>query len=256
MSDRFEDLQPGAHAPGPPPAHPAGDEPSEKSAGERLAERDRTHPEPAGPPKPPRQRNKYAWAVGILFVMALSVMLFVQTLPNSGDSLFGPERGTRLKAFAAPSALGTLEGDANVCQKVPCPEGAGAEPACELRSEEIVNMCELRKRPLVLTFMFDRGADCEPQVDRTERVKDSLPQVQFATVYFSRKERDEIRRLVQARGWTQPVAVDADGAVANLYGVGGCPTTIFARAGGRVADVELGNLTEEELRQGAERIAQ
>ena len=80
--------------------------------------------------------------------------------------------------------------------------------------------------------MFDRGADCEPQVDRTERVKDSVPQVQFATVFFSRKERDEIRRLVEARGWTQPVAVDADGAVANLYGVGGCPTTIFARAGG------------------------
>ena len=61
---------------------------------------------------------------------------------------------------------------------------------------------------------------------------------------------------MQARGWTQPVAVDADGAVANLYGVGGCPTTIFARPGGRVADVELGNLTEEELRQGAELIAQ
>jgi hypothetical protein len=82
-----------------------------------------------------------------------------------------------------------------------------------------------------------------------------MPQVQFATVYFSRKDREEIRRIVEARGWTQPVAVDPDGAVANLYGVGGCPTTIFARAGGTVADVELGNLTEDELRAKAERIA-
>jgi hypothetical protein len=239
--DRFEDL--------------GGSNGSSKSVGERLAERDRIHPEPAGPPERPRATNKYAWAVGIVFVMILSVLLFVETLPNSGDSLFGPKPGTRIKAFAAPDALGNLEGDANVCQKEPCPEGSGPVPACEVRSEDAVNVCELRERPLVLTFFFDRGADCEPQVDRTERAKDSVPQVQFATVYFSRKDRDEIRRVVEARGWTQPVAVDPDGAVANLYGVGGCPTTIFARAGGRVADVELGNLTEDQLRAKAERIA-
>jgi hypothetical protein len=228
---------------------------SDQSIGERLAERDRTHPEPARPPERPRATNKYAWAVGIVFVMILSVLLFVETLPNSGESLFGPKPGSLLKAFAAPSALGNLEGDANVCQKEPCPDGAGELPACDVRSDEVVNVCQLRERPLVLTFFFDRGADCEPQVDRTERVRGSVPQVQFATVYFSRKDRDEIRRIVEARGWTQPVAVDRDGAVANLYGVGGCPTTIFARAGGRVADVELGNLTEDELRAKAERIS-
>lgn len=239
--DRFEDLR--------------SSNGSERTVGERLEERDRTHPEPAGPPKRPRATNKYAWAVGIVFVMILSVLLFVETLPNSGESLFGPKPGTRMKAFAAPSALGNVEGDANVCQKEPCPDGAGEIPACEVRSEQVVNLCELRRRPVVLTFFFDRGADCEPQIDRTERVKDSVPDVQFATVYFSRKERDEIRRVVEARGWTQPVAVDQDGAVANLYAVGGCPTTIFARAGGKVADVELGNLTEDQLRAKAQRIA-
>jgi hypothetical protein len=239
--DRFDDLR--------------SSNGSERSVGERLEERDRTHPEPAGPPERPRPTNKYAWAVGIVFVMILSVLLFVQTLPNSGESLFGPKPGTRLKAFAAPNALGNLEGDANVCQKEPCPEDLGEVPACEVRVEGVVNVCELRKRPLVLTFFFDRGADCEPQIDRTERVKDSVPQVQFATVYFSRKDRDEIRRVVEARGWTQPVAIDRDGGLVNLYGVGGCPTTVFARAGGRVADVELGNLTEDQLRAKAERIA-
>jgi hypothetical protein len=250
--DRFEDLQRGARGPGPPAADPGGEGPS---VGDRLAERDRTHPEPAGPPERPRPRNKYAWAVGILFVMVLSVLLFVQTLPNSGEGLFGPERGTTLKDFATPSVRSDLEGDANVCQKAPCPEGAGDTPACELRSEDVVNVCELRRRPLVLTFIFDRGADCYPQVDRTERVKSDVDDVQFATVYFSRKERSEIRRLVEARGWTQPIGVDEDGGVVNLYGIGGCPTTIFARAGGKVADVELGNLTEAELRAKAQRIS-
>jgi hypothetical protein len=106
----------------------------------------------------------------------------------------------------------------------------------------------------VITFVFDRGADCFPQVDRAERARGSVPGVRFVTVYFSRKERSEIRNLVRARNWTQPVALDSDGQVANLYGVGGCPTTVFARAGGRVARTRLGNLTEAQLRRGAQRL--
>jgi hypothetical protein len=187
--------------------------------------------------------------------MGLSVLLFTTTLPNTGEGLEGPEPGTRLKAFAAPSALGEKEGQANVCQRrSECNERSGSVPACEVRGRDVVNLCELRRRPLVLTFVFDRGADCLPQVDRTERVRDDLAGVEFATVFFSRKDRDELRRIVQGRGWRQPVAIDEDGAVANLYGVGGCPTTVFARAGGRVMDTELGNLTEARLRRQAERL--
>jgi hypothetical protein len=221
------------------------------SVGERLAERDRTHPEPARRPEVPRPGNKYAWLVAILMFMGLGVLLFAQTLPNEGEGLEGPPQGSRLKAFAAPSALGNLEGDANVCQREPCPEQAGGEPACALTSGEVVNICELRRKPLVLTVIFDRGADCYPQVDRTERVRDDFEGVNFATLFFTHKERAEVRNLVRARGWRQPVAVDRDGAVTNLYGVGGCPTTIFARAGGRVVDTELGNVTEDELRRRA-----
>ena len=224
------------------------------SVGERLAERDRTHPEPAGRPEVPRPGNKYAWAVGILMVMVLAVVLFVQTIPNRGEGLTGPEPGSRLEAFAAPNALGDLEGAANVCQRRPCPEQAGRVPACEVVSDEVVNLCELRKRPLVLTFIFDRGADCLPQVDRTERVRGEVEGVRFATLYFSRKDRDELRELVARRGWRQPVALDEDGAVANLYGLGGCPITIFARRGGRVVETRIGNLTESQLRRSARRL--
>ncbi|MDQ5832476.1 MAG: hypothetical protein M3550_05375, partial [Actinomycetota bacterium] len=58
--------------------------------GERLAERDRTHPEPGGRPEVPRAGNKYAWLVGFLMLMVLGVLLFVQTLPNRGEGLDGP----------------------------------------------------------------------------------------------------------------------------------------------------------------------
>jgi hypothetical protein len=237
--DRFEDL---------------GGEGRRADIGERLAERDRTHPEPVRRPEVPRPGNKYAWLVGILMLMGLGVLLFAQTLPNQGEGLEGPEPGSRLKAFAAPSALSGLEGDANVCQREPCPDQAGGSPACELVSEDVVNLCELRREPLVLTVIFDRGADCYPQVDRAERVSRRLDGVGFATLFFTRKEREEVRRLVEGRGWRQPVAIDRDGAVVNLYGVGGCPTTVFARAGGRVAATKLGNLTEAQLTRQAERL--
>ena len=232
--DRFEDLSPG----------------------DRLAERDRTHPEPMRRPEMPQAGNKYAWLVGIVLFMGLAVLLFVQTIPNSGEGLEGPPVGKRLKAFAAPSATGDLSGDANVCQKEPCPKQAGERPACELVSKDVVNLCELRKRPLVLTFIFDRGADCLPQVDRTERARRRLTGVNFATVFFSRdKSRDELRGVVEGRGWKQPVAVDEDGALANIYGIGGCPTTVFARAGGRVASTEIGNITEAEIERRAKRLS-
>jgi hypothetical protein len=230
--DRFEDL----------------------SVGDRLAERDRTHPEPVRRPEVPRQGNKYAWLVGILMFMVLGVLVFVQTIPNRGESLFGPQAGDRLPSFAAPLATSDLEADANICQKRPCPEDAGNVPACRVHREDVFNVCELRDRPLVMTFVFDRGADCFPQVDRTERVRDSVPGVRFVTVYFSHKDRSDVQGLIRARGWTQPVALDSDGQVANLYRVGGCPTTVFARTGGRVARTRLGNLTEAELRRAAERL--
>lgn len=223
--------------------------------GDELAERDRTHPEQPRRPDVPRPGNKYAWAVGIVMLMVLGIVLFFQTLPNEGSGSGGPPRGSTVDAFAAPDALGPQEGAANVCQSAAnCNGKNGKVPACDVVGEGVVNVCQLRRKPLVLTFIFDRGADCYPQVDRTERVLGDLPGVNFATVFFTHKKRDQVRALVQERGWRQPVAIDEDGAVANLYRVGGCPTTVFARAGGRVATTKLGNLTEDQLRRLATRI--
>ena len=237
--DRFEDL---------------GGEQRRAEIGDQLAERDRTHPEQARRPEVPRPGNKYAWAVGIVAVMGLGILLFVQTLPNQGKGLAGPPLNHVIRPFAVPNALGDLEGAANVCAKREnCNDRAGKVPACTLQSKEVVNVCELRRRPLVLTFIFDRGADCYPQVDRTERVMPSLPGVNFATVFFTHKARDEVRAIVRERGWRQPVGVDRDGAVANLYGIGGCPTTVFTRAGGSVVATKLGNLTEDQVRRLARR---
>jgi len=55
------------------------------------------------------------------------------------------------------------------------------------------------------------------------------------------------------RRWSEPVAVDEDGSLVNLYGVGVCPVTVFARDG-RVRESNVGNLTEAELRTKTERL--
>jgi hypothetical protein len=247
--DRFDDL-------GRPPAEDeARGAERRESIGDQLAERDRTHPEPSeGPPEVPRPGNKYAWVVGIAMLMILGAVLFSQTISNSPEGLFGPPAGRQAPDFALPLALGSLEGDANLCQKAPCPEGAGKRPACSLTSAEVLNICTLRRRPLILTFIVDRGADCFPQVDRTERVKKRLPDVAFATVYFTHKDRDEAREVVRNRGWTQPVGLDREGDVTTSYGIGVCPSTVFMRRGGIVAQTALGNLTEEQLLRKARRI--
>jgi hypothetical protein len=220
--------------------------------GEELAERDRTHPEPRRP-EVPRPGNKYAWAVGIVMVMILGVVLFTQTLPNAGEGLQGPAVGERVPAFAAADALGNKEEeDANVCQKAPCNPQAGVQPACDLRGDGVVTVCPRDSGALVLTFVVTRGTDCEPQVDRVERVRRTLPDVDFVTV-LSGDSREEARGLAKARRWQQPVAVDGDGSVVNLYGVGVCPFTIFARDG-VVKRTDIGNLTEAQLRRRAERL--
>jgi hypothetical protein len=239
--DRFSDLGPDG-------------EPDRRSAAERFEERDRTHPEPdAKPPEVPRPSSRYAWVVGVAFLIVI-IVAGISSIPNKGKSLFGPRPQSRLPKFSAPLALSGLQGDANVCQHDPCPKNAGPEPACAALSPRVLNSCKLAERPLVLTFAFDRGADCFPQVDRAQRALPRLRGVSVATVYFSRNPWKEIRNNVRSRRWTMPVAVDHDGAVTNLYRVGGCPTTVFAHRGGRVLETRLGPLTENQLVAEARRL--
>jgi hypothetical protein len=229
-----------------------GDRFEDLSAGERLAERDRTHPEPVARPEVPRPGNKYAWAVGIVMLMGLGVLLFAETLPNQGKGLKGPEPGQRLPAFAAVTAAGDKDGDANVCQRKPCNKNAGKLPACDVRGNGIVTVCPRERGARVMTFVVTRGTDCEPQVDRVERIRDEFPTVRFVTV-LSGDSKSEAKNLALARRWHQPVAVDTDGSLVNLYGVGVCPITVFARDG-RVRATKVGNLTEAQLRDRTRRL--
>lgn len=259
--DRFGDLGPRAErSPSARPRDPLlGDDP--RPAAERLAELDAARPEEplrnAGPPDRPsplrRRGGRYVGIVAVVFAALVVVAAFNSALDlgGDGDLLRGPPPGSILPDFAAPLATGSLEGDANVRQRAgEGDDAAGARPACEVRGPQIVNVCELRERPLVLTFIVTRGTDCATQLGALERVRREYPGVAFAAV-VSGSDREDVAELVRERDVTMPVAVDPDGVLVNLFRVGVCPTTVIAERGGRVREARLGNLDESRLRAAA-----
>jgi thiol-disulfide isomerase/thioredoxin len=110
-----------------------------------------------------------------------------------------------------------------------------------------IRVCELFDRPLVLSFWFTRGGDCEAQEDVFEAVyRRFRDRVNFLAIDV-RDDTDEVRRLVSERGWTHPIGLDRDGALSNLYRIGGCPTFIYVYPGGILQATTIGELDQQQL---------
>jgi hypothetical protein len=199
-------------------------------------------------------RDRYSLAVGAIFAVVILVA-FLNTVGEEGQTLGLDEAPPRwaLPEFAVPVAAGELEGDANVAQDdcetsaTPCPAEARRTPACKIRGAEVIRVCDFFGRPLVLSFWFTRGGDCVEQQDVVDRVHARYRgRVGFLSLDI-RDDRDTVRDLVRAHGWTMPVGYDRDGAVASLYRVGGCPTFAYVYPGGTLQDAGIGELTADEL---------
>ncbi len=209
----------------------------------------------------PRRTTVYSLIVGIAFV-ALIVVAGINTISNeSGGVLGASEEGDLpLSQFAVPDARLGTEGDANIAQddcdaaQIPCPEESRRTPACEVVVPGAIRVCDLFDRPLVLSFWFTRGGDCEDQEDVFERAYRAYDgRVNFLAIDV-RDGADEVRRLIEERGWTHPVGLDRDGALANLYRVGGCPTFVYAFPGGILQSTSIGELTDEQLSARVEQL--
>lgn len=230
--DRFGDL--GEERPKQSAAErlAAGDE-AELAAERRLAER-----------QAPKPSSAYTWVVGVVFLLLIAVAGANTLGGGSGEGLRGPGRGDVIAPFAAPLATGALDADVNLKADRDQP---GGTLACDVHVPSALNGCDLRKRASVIVFAGTRGADCLPGFDRIERVRKDFREVAFAGILI-RMNRDEAAKAVRKGGWGFPVAFDRDGQLTNVYGVGVCPATVFARKGGRVVTTKLGALSEAELR--------
>jgi hypothetical protein len=208
---------------------------------EPAAPRDRP---PAPPPAPPaRLAANATWIAGVLAVLIIAYIT-LNTIRTEGPGGRGVAAGKALPPFAMPLAGSDLEGDSNV-SRVPG-EGA-AHAACEVRGAKVLNSCELAEQgPVALVFFAEPSEDCKRQVDVLDRVVRDFPNVRAGAVSI-RGDRDKVREAIRERGWRLPVGYDRDGAVANAYAVGICPTITFARRGGKVASTSYSFLDETAL---------
>ena len=171
--------------------------------------------------------------------MALIAYASLNTLRTDSVGSQGLKIGAKVPPFAAPLALGTIEGDVNVARKAN-QGSAGRRPACSVRGPQILNSCELAEGgPFVLAFLATRGTQCTRELDRLARVRARHPRVQVAAVSI-RGDRDDLRALVRRHGWRFPVAWDRDGILANLFGVAVCPQLTYALPGGVVQATSVG----------------
>jgi hypothetical protein len=208
-------------------------------------------------------RDRYSIVAGLIF-LAVIVVATVNTIEGGGpgktlglDEL--PPRWP-LPEFAVPAAGGQLEGDANVAQDdcetstIPCPEASQRAPACQIDTPEAIRVCDLFDRPLVISFWFSKGDGCVVQQDLVERVfRRYRGKVNFLSLDI-RDDRDTVRDLIRQRDWTMPVGYDRDGAVGSLYGIGGCPTFLYAFPGGTMQSTSVGELSAAGLSERVDRL--
>ena len=208
-------------------------------------------------------RDRYSFVVGLLF-LAVIVVATVNTLGGGGggETLGLDQFPARwpLPEFAVPAGAGGLEGDANVAQddcessSVPCPQDARRTPACRIQTKGAIRVCDFFDRPLVISFWFTKGDGCVDQQDLVQAVYGRYRErVGFLSLDI-RDSRDTLRDLIRQHGWTMPIGYDRDGAVATLYGVGGCPTFAYVYPGGTLQSASIGDLTAAQLSTRIDRL--
>src|SRR3954452_4104662 len=185
--------------------------------------------------------------------IALIAVAGINTIRTKDKGVLGAtnEGDAPLAQFAVPDARSGVGGDANIAQddcdsaRIPCPSGSRRTPACRVSVQGAIRVCDLFDRPLVLSFWFTRGGDCEDQEDVFERAyRRFSPRVNFLAVDV-RDPDSEVKKLIAERHWTHPIGLDRDGALSNLYRVGGSPPFVYAYPGGILQATSIGQLDDQ-----------
>jgi thiol-disulfide isomerase/thioredoxin len=208
-----------------------------------------------------RRASAYSLIVGIVFI-AVIVVAGVNVISTEDKGVLGAsnEGEAPLGQFAVPSARTGASGDANLAQddcdaaRIPCPEESRRTPACQVDVPGAIRVCDLFDKPLVLSFWFTRGGDCEDQEDVFERAYRAYSdRVNFLAIDV-RDDEAEVRKLIEQRHWTHPIGLDRDGALSNLYRVGGCPTFVYAYPGGILQATSIGELDDQQFSSKVDRL--
>ncbi|HEX5956657.1 MAG TPA: hypothetical protein VFY37_12025 [Solirubrobacterales bacterium] len=211
-----------------------------------------------------RPSSRYSAFVGLAFI-ALIVIAAINTFESNEGGVLGADEtqvGEPLPEFAVPELIGGEDADANVYQddcessEVPCPADEQRTPACRIDVPNVIRICDLFDRPLVLSFWFSTPAECPPTQDAVDNAARRYGgRVNFLSLAV-RGDREELADIVAERGWELQVGWDRDGAVSNLYRVGVCPTVAFVLPGGILSEARVGSdeLDQRQLDVAIERL--
>jgi hypothetical protein len=206
------------------------------------------------PKQGPRRTTIYSLIVGMAFI-ALIAVAGINTISTKNKGVLGATNvgDMPLAQFAVPNARTGAGGDANIAQddcdaaRIPCPSGSRRTPACRVDVPGALRVCDYFDRPLVLSFWFTRGGDCENQEDVFETAYRKYgDRVNFLAIDV-RDSTSEVQKLIREHHWTHPVGLDRDGALSNLYRVGGCPTFVYAYPGGIFQATSIGQLDDQQF---------
>lgn len=208
----------------------------------------------------PRAASRYSLYVGAAFLILIAVAT-LDTIRDQETRVLGADAaqaGTALAEFAMPKLIGGPDADANIYQddcataENPCPAEEQRDPACAIEVDDVIRVCDLFDRPLLLSFWFSNPTDCPPTQDVVDDAYRRYgDRVNFLSIAI-RGERPELEEIVRERGWRMPLGWDRDGAVTSLYQVGLCPTVAYVLPGGVLHKAQIGaeELTAERLAAG------
>lgn len=172
--------------------------------------------------------------VGVIFLIIVLVALFnmLKTTDSGTVGIGDVGIGDRAAPFAVPLAASDLDGDANI----------DPEEACSVQGEDVLRICDYFDKPLVMSFWFTKQASSciAYQDDFDELATRFSGKVGFVSINVL-DDRDRVRELIEEHGWKVPVGYDRDGAVSNIYRIGGCPTFLFFSRGGVLEDTLIGD---------------
>lgn len=186
------------------------------------------------------QPFNYMALVGVIFLIVIGIALFnmLRTTDSGTVGIGDVGIGEEAAPFAVPIASSELDGDANV----------DPDEACSVEGSDVLRVCDYFDRPLVMSFWFTKGAEsCIDQQDVFDEVAARFERRAGFVSINVRDDRERVRELIDERGWEVPVGYDRDGAVSNMYRIGGCPTFLFYREGGVLERAEIGETDAEEL---------
>lgn len=186
-----------------------------------------------------RQFN-YVALVGCVFLAVIGFALINALRSEDSGTLGigGYGVGEPVPEFAVPVAMSDLDGDANV----------DPDQACGIDEPDAIRVCDYFDRPLVISFWFTKGAAA--CIDHQDAFDELLPRYGDRVNLLSinvRDDRDRLRELIEEHDWKVPVGYDRDGAVSNIYRVGGCPTFAYVERGGVLKNADIGDDAVEQL---------